>query len=102
MDDQLEREADEMGAKASPIGRAWETMDNREGGREIPALDAHLGEPAGRVTQLKTNLRFSGTVNGESSITATEHTRAAVHKTAAVRERRLYYGALGIIGSRRT
>jgi hypothetical protein len=83
MDDQLEREADEMGAKASLIGRARETMDNHEGGREIPALDAHLGEPTGQVTQLKTNLRFSGEVNGGSRITATEHTRAAVHKTAA-------------------
>ena len=83
MDDQLEREADEMGAKASLIGRARETTDNHEGGREIPALDAHPGEPAGQVTQLKTNPRFSGAVNGGSKITATEHIRAAVHKTAA-------------------
>ncbi len=83
VDDQLEREADEMGAKASLIGRARETMDNHEGGREIPAPDAHPGEPASQVTQLKTNLRFSGRVDGGNIITATEHNRASVHKFAA-------------------
>jgi len=83
MDDRLEREADEMGAKASLMGRGRETMDSREGGLEIPALDAHSGEPAGQVAQLKTNLRFSTDVTGESKITASEHIRTGVHKMAA-------------------
>jgi hypothetical protein len=82
-DNQLEREADGMGARAALIGRAWEAANDHDGGREIPAPHAHPGEPAGQVTQLKTNLRFSGDVTGENTITATEHVRTGVHKMAS-------------------
>jgi hypothetical protein len=87
-DERLEREADRMGAKALSIGRSL--LTEGPAGHVEGTAGTTTGHGGGSwrqgstgVAQLTTNLRFDENVDGNSKITATQHSRAKVHQQAA-------------------